>query len=134
MKIKSFTKKQSRVEMMPLIDTMFLLLVFFIYTMLNMVVHKGIDVDLPKGKKTVSNKEDYHVVILTESGEVYVNEDLVTIETLGSHLAGIFENPEEAVLYLRVDKSVEHGRVVSAMDELRILGIRKMFFEVEQKK
>ena len=133
MKIKPFVRKKARVEMMPLIDTMFLLLVFFIFAMLSMVVHKGIDVDLPQGETPVLDRKDYHVVIVTKDGQLYVNDDKLTEETLGEHLKDLFDDPEEASLYLRIDKAVPHGRVMRVMDIIRLLGIHKMFFEMEQK-
>ncbi len=133
MKIKSFQRKKARVEMMPLIDTMFLLLVFFIYAMLSMVVHKGIDVNLPKGVTTVTDRQDYHVVVLTKSGELYVNDEQVTEQSLSQHLNELLQTPEQASLYLRVDQEVPHGRVMRVMDQLRLLGIHKMFFEMEQR-
>ena len=49
MKLKTgFEVKKARILMIPLIDIVFLLLVFFIYAMLSMVVHRGFKVDLPQ--------------------------------------------------------------------------------------
>ena len=47
MKIQMPTSKRARIEILPLIDIVFLLLVFFIYAMLSMAVHRGLPVDLP---------------------------------------------------------------------------------------
>ena len=47
MKLMINTSKKARIEMLPLIDIVFLLLVFFIYAMLSMAVHRGIPVSLP---------------------------------------------------------------------------------------
>ena len=49
MKISHFHTRPPRVEMLPLIDIVFLLLVVFIYTMLSMAVHRGLPVNLPAG-------------------------------------------------------------------------------------
>ena len=47
MKIMLRNKKRARIEMLPMIDIVFLLLVFFIYAMLSMAVHRGLPVNLP---------------------------------------------------------------------------------------
>ncbi|MBW1821228.1 MAG: biopolymer transporter ExbD, partial [Deltaproteobacteria bacterium] len=44
MKLKLYKTKNPRIEMLPLIDVVFLLLVFFIYAMLSMAVHRGLPV------------------------------------------------------------------------------------------
>ena len=49
--------KRARIEMIPLIDVVFLLLIFFIYTMLSMTIHKGIPVLLPKAKTGLIERE-----------------------------------------------------------------------------
>ena len=46
MKIQLPAIKKARIEMLPLIDIVFLLLVFFIYAMLSMAVHRGLPVEL----------------------------------------------------------------------------------------
>ncbi len=47
MKLQLALPKKPRIEMLPLIDIVFLLLVFFIYAMLSMAVHRGLPVELP---------------------------------------------------------------------------------------
>ena len=47
MKVDMQTSKKVRIEMLPLIDIVFLVLVFFIYAMLSMAVHRGLPVVLP---------------------------------------------------------------------------------------
>ena len=42
-----FLKREARVEMVSLMDVMFLVLVFFVYSVFNMAVHHGLKVDLP---------------------------------------------------------------------------------------
>ena len=57
MKITLPEQYTTRVEMLPLIDIVFLLLVFFIYAMLSMAVHRGMDVELPSSAAATPEKE-----------------------------------------------------------------------------
>ena len=49
MKVRKTRTHKARIELIPMLDTIFLLLVFFICAMLSLTVHRGIDVDLPLG-------------------------------------------------------------------------------------
>ena len=61
MKIRHLNIRPPRVEMLPLIDIVFLLLVVFIYTMLSMAVHQGMPVALPTGEQVQPEKEAPHI-------------------------------------------------------------------------
>ena len=54
MKIRRRKLKAVRIEMLPLIDVVFLLLVFFIYAMLSMAIHRGMQLDLPQSSTALS--------------------------------------------------------------------------------
>ena len=67
MRISSgYEAKKARVEMLPLIDVVFLLLVFFIYAMVSMVVHRGIQIDLPSAGTATLESEDYISITIDE--------------------------------------------------------------------
>ncbi|MEA3548433.1 MAG: biopolymer transporter ExbD, partial [Thermodesulfobacteriota bacterium] len=58
MKLNKSSLSPPRIEMLPLIDIVFLLLVFFIYAMLSMAVHHGQSVDLPQSSSAVLEMQD----------------------------------------------------------------------------
>ncbi|MGE5310719.1 MAG: ExbD/TolR family protein, partial [Nitrospirota bacterium] len=66
MKFTRRPSRRGRIEMVPLIDCMFLLLVFFIYSMLSMVLHRGIKIDLPEARTAPVHKEDYLSISVTK--------------------------------------------------------------------
>ena len=76
MKVKPVGVKKARIEMLPLIDIVFLLLVFFIYAMLSMAVHRGLPVELPVSTTAEIDKK----LVLS-----------VTIDAQGKHV-GTFEH------------------------------------------
>ncbi|MGA9260379.1 MAG: biopolymer transporter ExbD, partial [Desulfobacterales bacterium] len=57
MKTNFRNTKKARIEMLPMIDCVFLLLVFFIYAMLSMAVHRGLPVNLPAAKTVKIDKK-----------------------------------------------------------------------------
>ena len=124
-------KKKARVEMMPLIDTMFLLLIFLIYSMLSMVHHKGIDVVLPVSEASVSDTQDYDVLIMNKDKTLFINEDKVSRAELKETLKKKFADPKKAVIYLRIDETLPYKEVIYVMDQLRMVGITQIFFETD---
>ena len=132
MKMRHFVKKKVRVEMMPLIDAMFLLLVFFIYAMLSMVLHKGVDVNLPQISTIQMDREDYDVISITDTGELFWNKERVTHILLCSLLQELLERKKTPHIYISADKNAKHLWVMDVMDLLRESGIKKMFFELDK--
>ena len=83
MKLSSgYETKKARVEMLPLIDVVFLLLVFFIYAMVSMVVHRGLRVDLPATGTAVMEKNDYISITIDANNALYLNSEPVDAEEL----------------------------------------------------
>lgn len=120
-------------EMMPLIDTMFLLLVFFIYAMLGMVVHKGVDVNLPQSSMVQTDHENYDVVSVTETGDLFWNKETVNQVSLRLRVQELQDRKKDPPIYISADENAKHRWVMGVMDLLRELGIKKIFFELEQK-
>ena len=72
--------------MLPLIDIVFLLLVFFIYAMLSMAVHRGLPVLLPTSSSAEIDKELLLSITVKSDGTVYVDKDQIDIDDLESFL------------------------------------------------
>ena len=131
MKIRQNSQKRARIEMIPLIDVVFLLLVFFIYAMLSMVVHRGIKVDLPSAKSATVDKRGYVSLTITEGGDIYVDElktSLVDMELL--LLQGKERDPHLRV-FIRGDKRASYERVIQVLDVVRKVGLSKVSLETE---
>jgi biopolymer transport protein ExbD len=115
--------------MVPLIDSIFLILVFFIYAFLSMTVHRGLPVHLPSAMAALIDKADYCAITVSEDNTYFLNKEPVSIDELEGRLrAMIVENPELRV-YLNGDKNAHHGAVVAALDRLRAAGIGKISIE-----
>lgn len=118
-------RRRARVEMIPILDCIFILLVFFIYSMLAMTVQRGMVVQLPGASAgaTVINRDDAVVITITEQGEMQVNDQLVTVETIGGALDNALAALETPRVVINGDAGARHGRVVDVLDLLRRRGI-----------
>ena len=120
-------RRSARIEMIPLIDIVFLLLVVFIYAMLSMAVHKGLRVELPDASTGETDRSDYFSVTLARDGTVYVDLEPVTLEELTRRVAAESERAgRELHVQLNAQKDVPLERVVQVLDRIRAGGVRSL--------
>ncbi|MBI5327766.1 MAG: biopolymer transporter ExbD [Deltaproteobacteria bacterium] len=128
MKIRSFRKqpKKARIEIIPMIDTMFFLLVFFMIATLSMTVMRGMQVNLPKAEASKSDLKDDISVTLSKDGYLYFNKQKIQRAELPTLLlAEVSKNPGILVM-ISADEEVSHGNVVELMDAIKTAGINRL--------
>jgi biopolymer transport protein ExbD len=134
MKVRRFNSKPPRVEMLPLIDIVFLLLVVFIYTMLSMAVHKGMPVTLPSGEQVESPKPSTVTVTITADGAVFVDQQAASLETLSDMLRRKSDGDTETGVLLFADRALAYDRLFKVMDRIRQAGLHRISLQAESEK
>ncbi len=86
MKLQLGLRKRPRIEMLPLIDIVFLLLVFFIYAMLSMAVHKALPVALPESATAAIDTGRAIAVTIAGDGTVFIDKQPVATADLTATL------------------------------------------------
>lgn len=122
-------RKGPRIEMIPLIDIVFLLLVFFIYAMLSMVVHRGFKVELPKAATAEIDRKDYVSITVDKDNRILLNKAEVLIEDLLEKVKTIAEAGTK--IFINGDKEADLGVVISILDTLRRDEIKEVYFETQ---
>ena len=129
MRIRRELTRKPRIEMIPLIDVVFLLLVFFIYSMLSMTVHRGLPVDLPTASTAAVDKKAFITVTVQQDGQLFLEDQAVDVRTLLPRLREEKKKNPEVRVYLRADREVSYQRAVEIMDLVRSAGIHKLSLE-----
>ena len=128
MKLRSgYETKKARVEMLPLIDVVFLLLVFFIYAMVSMVVHHGLRVDLPSVGTSSLEKNDYVSITINADNHLFLNEEPVEAEGL-AHRVKALGKP----VFINGDRQADLGLAIELLDDLKQAGIEEVSFSCTQ--
>ena len=117
--------------MIPLIDVVFLLLVFFIYSMFSMTVHRGLPVNLPTASTATVDKETFITITLQRDGQLFLEDRAVDTRTLPDFLIEQREKNPNVKVYLRADREVSYHRAVEVMDLVRSAGIHKLALETQ---
>ncbi len=126
MKLPAFVKKKPRIEIIPMIDTMFFLLVFFMIATLAMTVQHGMPVTLPTTESSTDKIVEHVSLTLTREGRLYYNKEAITLQELEMRLANLRQSSSDPSLLINADEQVPHGRVIKVMDLIRLSGITSM--------
>lgn len=123
--------KKARIEIIPMIDTIFFLLVFFMISTLSMARFTGVQVNLPKAASGTQPPTETVVVSLTKEEQFFFNKTQVSRESLLQSLgAELAKNPELLVV-INADDGVQHGKVVEIMDQARQTGVTRLSIAVK---
>jgi len=134
MKLNLYKTKNPRIEMLPLIDVVFLLLVFFIYAMLSMAVHRGLPVVLPDSSTAKIDKKLVLSVSIKSDGTIYIDKHLVTLEDLAETLkdrAGHETNPG---VLLFADRNISYQKLFKVLDHIQTAGIHRISLQADLEK
>jgi biopolymer transport protein ExbD len=135
MKVKlSSTHKKSRIEMVPLIDMVFLLMVVFIYSMLSMAVHRGLNLDLPRSESAELEKQLILSVSIDEKGLVYIDKQRVELEELTETLSTMTRDKRNPGVLLFADKSIPYQDLFKVLDKIRQAGLTRISLQAEAEK
>ena len=121
--------KRARIELIPMIDTMFFLLVFFIFVTLSMVHQKGLNVKLPKSSQGSTVKLHNFVVTLKKDGSVFLNKKRTTLQNLPALLKQKVTNKKDLII-INGDKKIYLKRVVKTIDIIKKEGFSKVSIAV----
>ena len=134
MKLNPYKTKNPRIEMLPLIDVVFLLLVFFIYAMLSMAVHHGLPVVLPDSSTAKIDKKLVLSVSIKSDETIYIDKQQVTLEDLAETLkdrAGHETNPG---VLLFADRDISYQKLFKVLDQIQTAGIQRISLQAESEK
>jgi len=126
MKLPALVKKKARIEIIPMIDTMFFLLVFFMIATLSMTIQHGMPVSLPTADSTTDKVPDHISLTLTRDGALYYNKERIELPELELRLTSLRQTDPDPSLVINADEQVPHGRVIKVMDIIRLAGIPNM--------
>jgi len=133
MRLKGQPMRRARIEMIPLIDVVFLLLIFFIYTMLSMTIHKGIPVLLPKAKTSLIDKQQYLTISITRDHRIFLDEREVPLEGLRQRLMERRKATPHLKVFISGDRRVTYEWVVRVLDVARSSGCSRVSLETHWK-
>jgi biopolymer transport protein ExbD len=130
MKLPAKRRAGVRIEMVPLIDVVFLLLVFFIYAFLSMIVPRGIHVDLPEADGSTRTGPEPVAVSIGRRGELYVDRERVRPEEVVAKVKAKLRGAPDRWVVIQGDARAPLEAAIRVLGDLRDGGIEQATFRV----
>jgi len=123
--------EEGRLDIAPLIDVIFLLLVFFMLTS-SFIFQPGIKINLPKALTSEVIQRENLIIIVRDDNTLYINERRIEIDELSSRLE--IAAKESKPILIKADRKASLGKVVEVWDLCRSEGIQKINIATTQKR
>ena len=121
--------EKGRLDIAPLIDVVFLLLIFFMLTS-SFIFQPGIRVNLPRAVTSEILHKELLVIVVTDNNEIFINDRPVERDELISRIT--LAGQEEQSLLIKADKGADVGRVIEVWDICRQVDIKRISIATTQ--
>ena len=121
MRLTQENKMLTNFSVSSLTDIVMLLLIFFLLSS-SFVTQPGIKVQLPKAETGETPESKNIAVTLTEKGQLFLNSEQVSLESIGQKLESLLRTDRERIVVIRADKNVTLQRTVQVIDVAKAVG------------
>jgi biopolymer transport protein ExbD len=125
-----YEDRKARMEMISLMDVMFLILVVFVYSLFSMSVHRGLKVDLPAAKGTLE-KGEQTVITLAADSSLSLNKQPLPLDDLVLATVKIWREKATPVL-ISADRAAPLGTGIELLGKLKNGGVERVSFQVTE--
>lgn len=132
MNFERIRHNHTHMNIAPLVDVVFLLLLFFMLTS-HLVQEPAINVKLPESRAAEPESMMIKTITITKENEIYFMDKKLALESLNKSIAQAVTEPENDVLRIRADKDVNIGFLVKVIDEVRSAGIKNFSITTERR-
>ncbi len=120
----------SEVNMTPMLDAVFIMLIFFIVTA-SFVKESGIDVNRPDAATAERKERGNILVAISPTGQIWIDKRQVDIRAVRANIERLHaENPQGAVV-IQADSDSKNGLLVQVMDAARLAGVHNVSIAAE---
>lgn len=121
------------IQISPMIDMVFLLLIFFIMTTMFLTQVKTIPLELPTAQNSETQTTTDFIIAIKADGSLWLADKQVPLETiLGEAQKSLQDNPRFGVI-IRADQQTKYGNVITVLDKLKQVGVTHIGMATESK-
>ena len=114
-----FEEENNQINILPMIDIIFVILSFFIVSSLYLVKLETIPVNLPNAETSNQEKDSLIVVTLNLDNRVFIDDKSIDISILENKIRSKLRVSNNKKVVLRADKGIKYGKVITILDILR---------------
>ena len=133
MQLRRKKRIESPPDITPMIDVVFLLLIFFMIST-TFINTPGIKITLPEATSDEIKTEKTTIrLAISDKGEIYIDDEKVGLEALGNIFTNAAKEAKESIVIISADENASHGTVVGVMDSAKHSGITRLAIETQAK-
>ncbi len=122
--------EESEVDLTPMLDVVFIMLIFFIVTA-SFVKEAGIDITRPPAATAERKERGNILVAITENDQIWIDRRQVDPRALRANIERLHaENPQGSVV-IQADRNSKNGLLVQVMDAARLAGVKSVSLAAE---
>jgi len=127
-------REQVTLDLTPLIDVIFQLLIFFLLTA-SFITTPNLGVELPKASAKASTTQQRDlIVVVTRSGQIQYEQKSVTVTQLLDQLKAVFAKRPNSRVLIQADRKAYHGNVVKVMDAAKSVGFKRLGVAIQSRR
>ncbi len=123
---RRFVRSSLSLDLTPMVDVVFLLIIFFMVSTTFITLESGLPVDLPEAQSSQPQPSDLPTVTITADETIYLAGAEIVEENLVASLRMQLDTSGVGVVVLRADKTVPHGLTVRVMDLIKQAGAQRI--------
>ncbi|MCL1078971.1 biopolymer transporter ExbD [Parashewanella spongiae] len=121
----SGVEDEAQIDMTPMLDIVFIMLIFFIVTT-SFIKPSGLDYNKPEASQATTKKSANIFIGVSSTGVIKMENRQVDIERVTANVERMLAESPEAAVLIEADKKAEHGIVVKVLDSVKKAGIDKV--------
>ncbi|WP_394132848.1 ExbD/TolR family protein [Shewanella maritima] len=121
----SSVEEEAQVDMTPMLDIVFIMLIFFIVTT-SFIKPSGLDYKKPEASTATQQKSANIFIGVSKTGVIKMENRQVDVERVTANVERMLAESPEASVLIEADQEAEHGLVVKVMDNVKKAGIDKI--------
>lgn len=129
---RRYVRREVQIPMTPLIDIVFLLLIYFLLT-INYLVTDIVPLELPKAKTSLPQSPRAMMVSVNDIGEIFISGRHVAIAEMREEICAMVIQQPSMPLVIRADGKAELARVVEVLDKARGCGAVEISLATDSK-
>ncbi len=130
--LPSVKRRKVDVDMAPLIDMVFILLIFFVVTS-TFTRETGVEVTKPQAQSASTLEKENILIAITREGTIHINERQVDIAGMKDIISQIIQRNPDREAVIIADRGSQTGSLVQVIDACNLAGVKKVSIAALQK-
>ena len=118
-------KKKNNIDLTPMLDVVFIMLIFFIVTS-SFVKESGIEINRPSASSAVHVKEGNILVGLKPNGEIWIDKRMVDLRSVRANIERLHAEMPKSSVVVQADYGAKSGLLVELIEQVKLAGIENV--------